>query len=66
MPDWRSQNVWQPTQSARTTPRPTPPRYGRLRSVVAIDDGLLVTTSNTDGRGDVRKCDDRILRIPFE
>ncbi|NGN64026.1 PQQ-dependent sugar dehydrogenase [Streptomyces sp. A7024] len=38
--------------------------YGRLRTVVALENGdLLVTTSNTDGRGDVRDGDDRILRL---
>jgi glucose/arabinose dehydrogenase len=39
-------------------------RYGRLRSVIALDDHtLLLTTSNTDGRGDPGPNDDRILRL---
>ncbi|WP_411143611.1 PQQ-dependent sugar dehydrogenase [Streptomyces sp. x-80] len=38
--------------------------YGRLRTVVATDDGgLWLVTSNTDGRGTPRKGDDRILRL---
>ncbi|MEV4708605.1 PQQ-dependent sugar dehydrogenase [Actinoplanes sp. NPDC049316] len=40
-------------------------RYGRLRTVAVASDGALwLTTSNTDGRGDVRDGDDRILRFP--
>ncbi|WP_431042010.1 PQQ-dependent sugar dehydrogenase [Streptomyces sp. P1-3] len=39
-------------------------KYGRLRTVVATDDGgLWLTTSNTDGRGDPGDKDDRILRV---
>lgn len=39
-------------------------KYGRIRSVAVAPDGSLwVTSSNTDGRGDVRSGDDRIVRV---
>jgi glucose/arabinose dehydrogenase len=39
--------------------------YGRIRTVAMAPDGSLwMSTSNTDGRGDVRDGDDRILRFP--
>lgn len=38
--------------------------YGRLRSVVTAPDGTLwLVTGNTDGRGDPRSEDDRILQL---
>jgi glucose/arabinose dehydrogenase len=37
--------------------------YGRLRDVAAVPDGLWLLTNNTDGRGDPRPGDDRIIRL---
>lgn len=38
-------------------------QYGRLRTTAVHDGRLYVTTSNTDGRGEARQGDDRILNI---
>ncbi|WP_433678936.1 PQQ-dependent sugar dehydrogenase [Nocardia sp. CA-119907] len=47
------------------TPQARIPDLGRLRTVAIAPDGALwLTTSNTDGRGDVRAGDDRIIRFP--
>lgn len=40
--------------------------YGRLRAVTAYNNYLLVSTSNTDGRGQPEQSDDRILRVSTE
>ncbi|MEV0247743.1 PQQ-dependent sugar dehydrogenase [Nocardia sp. NPDC050712] len=65
----RGERLWTTTITATTTltaPKPLlTNQYGRLRTVAVAPDGALwLTTSNTDGRGDVRDGDDRILRFP--
>jgi glucose/arabinose dehydrogenase len=37
--------------------------YGRLRAVTTIEDALYVTTSNQDGRGNIKPGDDRIIKL---
>ncbi|WP_394329354.1 PQQ-dependent sugar dehydrogenase [Nocardiopsis sp. CNR-923] len=63
----RGERLWAVPLDAGAPGEPTAllrGRYGRLRTVeVAPDGALWVTTSNTDGRGDVRAGDDRILRF---
>jgi glucose/arabinose dehydrogenase len=37
--------------------------YGRIRTVAIKDELLYLTTSNTDGRGEARPNDDKVIRI---
>ncbi|MFI1798541.1 PQQ-dependent sugar dehydrogenase [Streptomyces sp. NPDC020379] len=64
----RGERLWRiPLRGAVPAADPQPfltGGYGRLRTVVAADDGgLWVTTSNTDGRGKPGDTDDRVLRL---
>ena len=64
----RGERIWAvPLDSRGGVGRPTAlldGTHGRIRTIVAApDSGLWITTSNRDGRGDVRDGDDRILRI---
>ncbi len=63
----RGGRLWRIPLTARGVGRPASflrERYGRLRTVAAAPGGgLWVTTCNTDGRGQPRGGDDRILRI---
>ncbi|MFB4316920.1 PQQ-dependent sugar dehydrogenase [Actinomadura sp. 21ATH] len=67
----RGERLWQVPLSDGGAGRPVAHyegEYGRLRAVVAAPDGrsLWITTSNKDGRGDVREGDDRILVVPLQ
>lgn len=63
----RGERLWQIPIDGSQAGRPRDHltgEYGRLRTVVLAPDGTLwLTTSNTDGRGDPRDGDDRILRL---
>ncbi|WP_329499380.1 PQQ-dependent sugar dehydrogenase [Kitasatospora herbaricolor] len=64
----RGTRLWRIPLSGTTTAAPPQEflngAYGRLRTVLTDGDGtLLLSTSNTDGRGDVRPGDDRVLRL---
>ncbi|WP_432586591.1 PQQ-dependent sugar dehydrogenase [Streptomyces sp. HD1123-B1] len=64
----RGERLWRiPLKGDRPVAKPQSfldGKYGRLRSVVASEDGgLWVTTSNTDGRGEPGKGEDRILKL---
>ncbi|MFJ8733582.1 PQQ-dependent sugar dehydrogenase [Streptomyces bauhiniae] len=64
----RGERLWR--VPLRSTSAPAPPQafldgeYGRLRTVApAGQDRLWLLTSNTDGRGDPKKGDDRLLEL---
>ncbi len=68
----RGERLWQITpRGAGDNPKVAEPvahftnRYGRLRAIQATPDGsaLVLGTSNTDGRGNPRDGDDRLLRL---
>jgi glucose/arabinose dehydrogenase len=64
----RGERLWRvPLKGTRAAADPQPfleGEYGRLRTVVAAGGGKLwLVTSNTDGRGDPKKGDDRVLEL---
>ncbi len=65
----RGARLWEvPLEPGSTTVGPPvahlAERFGRLRTVLpTVSGSLLVTTSNTDGRGDVQDGDDRVLEL---
>jgi glucose/arabinose dehydrogenase len=65
----RGERLWEIPVSGGTAQRPTAAlegELGRIRTVVVAPDGTLwLTTSNTDGRGDPRDGDDRVVRVPL-
>lgn len=68
MASLKGERLWRiPLDGTKAAAAPQPfftKTYGRLRTVVAAEDGtLLLTTSNTDGRGTAKPGDDRILRL---
>ncbi|WP_127542528.1 sorbosone dehydrogenase family protein [Actinoplanes sp. OR16] len=61
----RGERLWTVPLGGGSTEAELTGDYGRLRTVAVAPDGSLwLTTSNTDGRGDERDGDDRILRFP--
>lgn len=68
MASLKGERLWRiPLDGTKAAAAPQPfftETYGRLRTVVTLEDGtLLLTTSNTDGRGTPKPGDDRILRL---
>jgi len=65
----RGQTLWRVPLTADGTGEPQAllQDHGRLRHVIEAPDGALwVLTNNTDGRGNPRGGDDRILRVEIE
>lgn len=61
----KGERLWTVPLGGGTAKAELDQRFGRLRTVAVAPDGSLwLTTSNTDGRGDPRDGDDRILRFP--
>lgn len=64
----RGERLWEIPVEGDTAQQPTSAldgELGRIRTVVVGPDGMLwLTTSNTDGRGDPRSGDDRVVRVP--
>jgi glucose/arabinose dehydrogenase len=64
----RGERLWQIPVQGGVASRPTATlegELGRIRTVTVAPDGTLwLTTSNTDGRGDPRPGDDRVVRLP--
>jgi glucose/arabinose dehydrogenase len=60
----RGRKLYRVTRDGSSAERLLNNKYGRLRTVAVAPDGSLwVITSNTDGRADPKKGDDKILRI---
>jgi glucose/arabinose dehydrogenase len=64
----RGQQLWEIPLRGTTPGSPVghfADKYGRLRSVTVTHDGssLLLSSSNTDGRGDQKSGDDRLLKL---
>nr|WP_106323634.1 PQQ-dependent sugar dehydrogenase [Actinoplanes italicus] len=60
----KGERLWTVPLGGGSTKAELTGKYGRLRTVAVAPDGSLwLTTSNTDGRGDTRDGDDRILRF---
>lgn len=67
----RGERLWRVPLGAVVRPETIEPQallegeHGRLRGLLTSGEAVLVTTSNTDGRGDPDDADDQILRLTF-